>query len=242
MTSVLELAVNVAGDIGIEIPSTLISSTSNHIIRFRSNLDYIGMDLVRRNNTFGGGWVALTKEHTFTTQAGVEDYNFPNDYHHMIDGTVWPDNSFYQARGSLSPQEWQWVRSSIAGNVFLAPYYRIRATAGRKKFSIYPTPEGEQQFLFEYVSSGWLVDNNGNVKSKVTEDTDEPVLNDDMVQRGLAWRMRKAVGFDFVFEYADYEDAVSSEIVDDIGNRPILLTRGINSTFSDNIPESINVG
>ena len=45
----------------------------------------------------------LTREHTFLTEDGVEEYAFPADYHSLVDGSVWDRDSYYEARGPLEP-------------------------------------------------------------------------------------------------------------------------------------------
>ena len=78
-------------------------------------------------NAFEQGWVALNREYEFTTDADVEEYALPDDFVELVGGTVWDRDSYYEARGPLTPHEWQAVRSGLVESATLTPTLSLTA-------------------------------------------------------------------------------------------------------------------
>ena len=241
--TVLQIAQRVSGNAGIRPIDDLLDKNSKDALRLRDDLELLGNDLVRKNNPYGGGWTVLTKEYRFTTVAGQQNYALPEDCDRVIDGTVWPLDRYYKARGNLSVQEWGWVRSSIIGSGSISPFYRIRGEGGTRKFSIYPEPVGNREFIFEYVSNGWLLGSDGRFKDRITANDDIPILPQNLIIKGLRWRYRDTVGLSSPndIHLSDYEMTLDDEISSDAGERPLHLTRRRRVTnILTNFPENID--
>ena len=101
MTAVLDIAKNAAVIAGMTEPSTLNATTNPDERILGVLLNRVGKRLARMRNSRGGGWSVLTREHTFLTEDGVEEYAFPADFHSLVDGSVWDRDSYYEARGPL---------------------------------------------------------------------------------------------------------------------------------------------
>ena len=241
MTAVLDIAKNAAVIAGMTEPSTLNATTNPDERILGVLLNRVGKRLARMRNSRGGGWSVLTREHTFLTEDGVEEYAFPADFHSLVDGSVWDRDSYYEARGPLSPQQWQTIKSGLIESVALTPRYRIRrSTAGTgRAFWVDPVPSQAETLVYEYISDAWLMDSGGTeFRSAITDDADEPVLDSEMVESNLIWRVKQAQHLNFAVELADAEMETKRLIAEDTGLATVNLSDGRRYRYAVNIPES----
>lgn len=228
--TMLEIASDAADVSGVGAPASLIGNRDPGARAIVSLLNRAGNNMARMRNTWGGGWTALTREFSFQTVAGQEAYALPSDYQALVDGTVWDRTEFREARGTLSPQQWQRNRSGLIDTVTLAPYYRLRRGAGAQtQIFLDPVPGEADELVLEYVSDEWI--RNGEdasqYRSRMGADTDVPLLPDDLLEMSLIWRFKEAQGLTFAAQLAEYELEAGRRMADDAVVRPVNIGRGI---------------
>jgi len=132
-------------------------------------------------------------------------YAMPSDYKRLIDRTQWDKSKHWEMLGPESPQQWQWLKSG-----YIATGPRIRWRILGSYFQIWPAVSTSEYLGFEYISSNWVRDANGNPKSSFTADTDTCIFDDRMMVLGLKLKYWEIKGFDTTSLKADFDAVVSA--------------------------------
>ena len=237
----LTIAREVASVVGMKDISSLVGNNEPHARSMLTLLNRGGRILAQKRGPSGQGWVVLTREFVFTTQAGEDEYQLPEDYQELVDGTIWDRNSYREARGPLSPREWQSIKSGLIETTSITPNFRLRRSrqgTGRS-FFIDPVPSSSETLVIEYTSNHWLTNSTGDTfRSKIVADTDEPLFDDDLVTLDLEWRFKQSRGLSFAAELAEFEIERDRRFGKDPGPRKIYLGQGRRLSFRDQVPET----
>lgn len=118
-------------------------------------------------------------------------YPFPGDYDRLISRTDWNKTNFWELLGPETAQQWEWLKS---GMIASGPRTRFRILGGL--FEIWPPPTSELIMGFEYISSYWVVDVDGDGKSSFTVDTDTSIFRDSLLILGTKLKFFEIKGFD----------------------------------------------
>ena len=238
----LEIAQNVAADVGFGLGGSLFNTTNGNANRCRVLMNLAGRNMGRMRNTWGGGWSFLTREFVFDTEPNVEEYRLPGDFLGLIDGTLWDRDTYRRARGTLTPQQWQQLRSGVTQTVSTVPYFRlVAATAmpGQHALRFDPVPSSRDSLALEYVANSWAVSTDGARQDSFLANTDVPLYDSELLQMDLLWRFKSNRGLSYATELAEYEAELGRRFGDDAGARAVVLGNnrsGYGSGF--NIPET----
>lgn len=238
LLSIVECASDI---IGVPRPSAVITSTDQTVRTMLALLNREGQNLAKLRNTWGGGWTILEKEHTFTVTDADEDYAFPSDFGELIFDTAWNRTTFFELRGSLSPQEWQISRSGLVASPALRLRYRIkRASGSTREFFLDPIPTATgDTVVYEYLSNAWVSNAAGDTFStKFAADTDVGLLDENLLEMGLIWRFKAAKGLAFAADLAEYEIERDKLIGNDPGATKLFVARRRFRLPPGNTPET----
>lgn len=177
--------------------------------------------------------VQLSMLPTATVIQGVlyfaqDTYALPTDFDRYIGNTWWDRTNHWRLIGPDSPQMDQYIRSGIFAT---GPRRRWRQLGGGpQQWRIWPPPfaggaPAPGALVFEYISNNWAVDVSGNGISKMTADTDVPLLDAQLVVLGVKWRMWQIKGFEYAALQQEYLDAVASNFASDGGIPDLYLNR-----------------
>ncbi len=213
--------------IGLPRPTSVVTNTDQTVRTLFALVNREGQNLARLRNTWGGGWTVLEKEHTFSTVADDDDYDFPADFSSLTFDTAWDRTTFFEMRGSLSPQQWQIARSGLVASPALRLRYRIKRGSGSaRQFFIDPSPSGGDTLVYEYLSNQWVSNAAGDTfTTTFTADDDVSLLDEDLVEMGLVWRYKQAKGLAFAAELAEYEIERDRRIGNDPGGTKVFIAR-----------------
>ena len=207
--TVLEIAKNVAAAIGFQPPDTLRSNQDPNSRLLLSLLNRGCRRMASKRGPFGESWVELTREHVTETVAGQADYALPEGFAGLITDSVWDRSTYREAPGPLTPQQWQRLKGGLIDTVALTPRYRVALNEdlGTVRLRLDPTPSGEEQIAFEYLSLLWARESAGSPISldEVAEDGHIPVFPSDLVELDLEWRVRKSQGLNYLPDIAEFE-------------------------------------
>ena len=203
MATLLEICQQAAQEAALYVPSSIVGNPDDTAVRLLAVAQAEGKTLARRYN-----WTVLQVEHTFTTVNGTASYDLPSDFRQIIDETVWNRSQFWDVRGGLTPQEWQEWKSSFLGGSTYRNRYRLKPLLGTDKFYIDPTPDAAEDYVFEYISNNWCQSSGGTGQAAWAADTDTPRIDAYLLERGVIWRMLRALGMDYQSERQDYENEV----------------------------------
>ncbi len=239
--NVFEIARNVASVVGMRDIDSLVGNPEPHARAMIVLLNRGCKNMAQMRTSADEGWIVLTREFVFRTVPGQEAYAFPDDYQDIVDGTIWNRDTYREARGPLSPTEWQLVKSGLVETTSIAPNFRIRRnTAGTgKAFWVDPVPSQAQDLVIEYVSNQWLTDASGTVfRHRVAADTDLTLFDDDLVEMDLTWRFKQSRGLSFAPELAEFELERDRRIAKDGGLRTVRVGRTPVVGLRGQVPDS----
>ncbi len=233
--TLLSVCAAAVSNIGIEdntAPITsIVGNNTNLARRVFQQARRAAHSLAKRNN-----WTALVTEHVFTA-SGLTQFPLPVDFRSMINDTLWDRSRFWALRGALSPQEWQIYKSSIIGTATIEQRWRIRIPSGDTAgtptdFTIDPviSATDNSTFVYEYVSSYWCLGADGVAKPDWTADTDTCLIDEDVLELGITWRLMRRLGLSYDEEHEEYEREVDKLAARDGGTATLNLspTRRLN--------------
>lgn len=153
--TLLSLCQAAADNIGIAKPATVIGNTDPGAQRLLQMARRECRNLSTRTN-----WVSMVVENVFITN-GTSDYFLPADFRSMVNNTMWDRSRHWRMRGAMTPQQWQFYKSSIFGRATIERRWRLRLSSGAAagapvQFEIDPaTTETSATLVYEYVSENW---------------------------------------------------------------------------------------
>lgn len=230
MRTVLNLIQTAAAELGLTKPQVVVSSADTGTQQLLSILTMVGESLL---NDFD--FQDLTKEYSFTTVLGTELYALPSDFSSIINQTVWDRTTHLPLLGPKSSQEWQYIKGSLSS----AGSFRTRYRLIGNQIKLHPVPSSSNQIWFEYVSTAWVKDASGTLKTSITADSDTVVFDDRLIIAGVKLKYREAQGLDTTSAARDWEYQYR-QVLDNNKGAPVLslAPRGNTSLLSTaNIPD-----
>lgn len=222
----LEICQAVADVVGMKAINSLIGNPEAHAKAMLRLLNRGGRVLSAERDAWGAGWVVLTREWQFQTVVGQEEYAVPEDFQQLVDRTVWDRSTYREARGAMSPAQWQTHRSGLVESVTIAPNYRLRRnTAGTgRAIWLDPVPSTQDTLVLEYVSDAWVLSADGTtVRNEVQQDTDRILFDTSLMEMDLEWRFKKSRGLSYVDDLAECEQEKNRLLGRDAGPQAIHL-------------------
>lgn len=226
-----------AAELGLGTAADPFASTNPEFQRLVRLLNHEGRSLMRefvwRNLIVevvlvksGGVWTLPTG---FTVVAGtVDDISVPNDFVSLIDQSSWNRSTRLPIGGPLTPQLWEYRKSSPVGSIFA----EFRTDANRLRFL--PTPLGDYTISLEYRSRGWVIPSGtplgdgttlGPNGADVTTLSGDFVLYDpDLITHALKLAWKREVGLDTAGAQEDYDDALAASLSAQTASRVLQLT------------------
>ncbi|MGD9650608.1 MAG: hypothetical protein AB7G80_04980 [Dongiaceae bacterium] len=235
--SLLTMIQDAAREVGFELPNTVIGNNDATARQLLALLNREGKILSRRHN-----WTALQREYSFTTVASQEAYALPEDFDRLLNQTAWDRSQRRSLQGPVTPERWQAIKSGLGAGAGIDRRYRIRRGAAlNNELIIDPIPASSgESLVFEYISSHWCRDAAGETtNNNLTNDSDLPLLSEDLLTLGLVWRFLAAKGLSYQQAQLDYEREVAQAIARDGGAAKLRLdNRSTPLLGSPQLPET----
>lgn len=211
------------------ISSTTLSGLSS-VSGIVANMYINGPGLVQNSQvvSVGANSVVMTYAAASTQTGGSYtfgqcDYSLPSDFKRFVDNTLWDRSRFWQMRGAMSPQEWQLYKSSPMGKASIERRWRVRNASGTAagsgvKFSIDPiVSDNGSNLVFEYVSNAWCKSSGGVLQTQWAADTDVGIIDENLIELGVEWRVLERLGLSYEAKLAEYENEVDMAIAREKG-------------------------
>lgn len=211
--SLLTICQDVADVIGLTRPAAIITGTD------QLSRQMLGLAKETLEELCFMDWPVLEITYSFNTIANQASYALPSDFRREVGDTVYAASQYYGVRGSLTASDWARQRGSLPD--FWR--YKFRIFGYPRVLQISPTPQVVENFILEYQTENRVVQTSGTLKSTFFDDTDTPLVPEDLVKRGLKWRVRRAKGLDYSEEFDDYELARSQRLSQalSLGSMPV---------------------
>ena len=139
----------------------------------------------------------------------------------------------------MTPQDWQFLKNSVITRSDILLSYRIvRGTSGAtRKFALDPAPTGSARTLsYEYITDQWVIGAASSGKTAFAADTDQPIIDDFLIELGMTAYLKREFGMDYATDYAEYQAEVDRTYAQDVP-RQTLDMGGNNLRLWGNIPE-----
>lgn len=223
----------VAVELGLDAVPDPFASTDKNFVAMKTLLNIAGEELIQLHP-----WQFLIKNEQFTTVVPGDDgdYDFPADYHRMVNQTHWETTNQRQLTGPLTPQQWQYLTNS---NITSALDVSFRLRDG--SFSIFPQPpEDGLEISYEYISRNWVIDstNGTTMLSQCVQGADTPLFDRTLLGRMLKVKWLEMKNFDTTKAQADLNQIFSLLTESDKG-APVLNMAGRRGrAFSMSVPDT----
>ncbi len=213
--ALLDLVRDVCDEIGLPRPSAVGTSTDQLA---RQMFALANAELRNLSKRFD--WPVLVREHTFETVPGQAVYLLPDGFSKMVGDSAYNADQYYNIKGSLSPQEWQWRKSQ---NLASLDRSKLRIYGSPAKINILPTPIAAETVVFEYITSNFAVSSGGVAIPKYAADSDTAYVDEHLVGLGLKWRTKHAKGLEFSADLVEYESSIKSGFAREIAAPSITI-------------------
>lgn len=233
--SLLSVAQDVTDVIGLTRPTAIVSSTdqlSRQILGLaKETLDELGlMD-----------WPVLEIPYTFNTVVNQSQYALPDDFGREIGDTMYVTDQYMSLRGSLTPADWQRQKSGLQVNM---GRYRFRIFGLPTMLNMQPTPTMVQTLTMEYQTTSLVQQTDNTYKNTFFADTDVTLMPEELLKKGLKWRLRRAKGLDYSEEFNDYEMSRADRLAKalSMGSMAVAYRSGIEDCAGIGVPYIPEVG
>lgn len=218
--TLLSAAQDVCDTIGLTRPSAIITgqdALARQILALaKKTLDELGrMD-----------WPDLEIPYSFNTVVNQAQYALPTDFRREIGDSVYVNGQYQSLRGSLTPAEWQRQKSGLLVNL---GRYRFRLFGLPKLLNITPIPTRVDTLVLEYQTTYRVQQADNTYKNTFFADTDVTIMPEELLKKGIEWRLRHARGLDYSEEFNDYEMSRAQMLAQDLGmgSMPVAYRSGI---------------
>lgn len=204
----------------LNVPTSVVGNTDTTVAQILGLVNELIEDVVDESN-----FQAFTREALFTVTA-AEDQGAMTTL--ASSGYLWAHNETFYDRtlrrplyGPVSDVEWQALKALPNPGPFYK--YRIR----QDRLLINPVPAVPlSQIAFEYASSYGVNSIGGSGQSSFLADTDNSVLPDKIIKKGLSFRWKRLKGLPYQADEADYYKLLNNFISKDGTKRQYNLADG----------------
>ncbi len=230
----------VASELSLPKQTSVFSSSDESFTTLISLTNACGIELLPLTR-----WQQLIGSDTIvTTSSDDGKYDLPSDFGYMIDQTGWEATNRRPAMGSLTAQEWTYLK----GRNFTASTIHVSFRQAESKLWIYPyalgevaTPDG-LEISYEYVKRNWVYTNGQSdlPTDEISSDADLILYESHLFERLLKVRFLEAKGFDTTAAVKQLVAAADFWLGNDRSSKPINLAHSYGVPFLGylNIPDS----
>lgn len=226
--SLLSVSQDVCDVIGLTRPTAIITGQdqlARQILGLaRKTLEELGrMD-----------WPMLEIPYSFNTVVDQAQYTLPTDFGREVGDTVYVASQYTALRGSLTPGDWQRQRDVLAPQ---NSKYRFRIFGLPLKLNLSEAPQVVEEITLEYQTTYRVQQADATYKNTFFADTDVSLMPEELLKKGLEWRLRRAKGLDYSEEFDDYEMSRAQWLAQALG----LGSTAIAYKFGNEIAEQMYV-
>lgn len=220
----LEIIQAACSDIGITRPTVALAATDAGTQQLVGLLNKAGSKLRDHH-----AWQNLTREHTMVSLAAESQGSIAASiaaagrpaYSRITNESLWNRTLGQPVVGPVDAPTWQGYKALS----FTGPFSEFRVRGG--ELLMLPVPAAGNTLAFEYITTMWLTDVTGvTYRNGITADTDAMLLDDELLLLSLIWRWKKAKGFEYAEDLAEYELQLASRVAFDTPKRRLSLMAG----------------
>lgn len=165
-------------------------------------------------------WPVLQRAYSLAVVAGTATYSLPAGFRKMSSGTAYRDNDYWMLRGSVTPNEWQRRKAELLSSLDRSVF---RIFGNPAQLVLDPVPVANGNLVFEYQSKNYAQTNVPVEILTYTADTDTSIVDEELVQMGLMWRIKHAKGLEFGADIAEYNSAIPKAFAEAYAQPPVQV-------------------
>lgn len=226
----LTIVQTTCGMLGLRQPAIVFASTDNQVIQLRGLMNQSGFQLAKVHQ-----WQGITREKTFTTVAQeVQTGAIPTDFDRFVDNSMFNRSTARQIYGPLTEVDWQQYKAYPIYTT-MNPAFMMRGN----DLYFQPNPDAGNTCAYSYVSTYWCESSSGTDQTAMAADTDVALIPEALISLDIAWRFKKAKGFDYSEEYRTFQEQMRQTTARDGGAPRLNLAYGLNRfrPYLYNIPD-----
>lgn len=195
--TVLSACQNAAIELIGKKPSTIFSASDTFSLEMQTLANVVARDIAKSHD-----WQTLIATYTITGDGVTSSFPLPDDYDRMLldtnlyDRVNWAWGYFRIVR----LDEWMLMKVRDWGLVNPGAWTMI---GGNLEFL--PAPQDTAQAQFLYVKNAIVSGDGSEPKKTFTKDSDEFILDEQLLTRGLVWRWREMKRLDASADEANFQ-------------------------------------
>lgn len=209
--TVLSVVQSACTVLDLEQPTVLYSSTDRTWVEMGVLVNTCAQQILEEYE-----WQRLIKTHVVTGDGSATAFPLPDDYDRMVkDANLWGTEwTYYPAQQVQDFNYWLELQS------YAVETWEPRWSLFGGNLNIMPILSAGNTLTFGYISNAIV--NNG-AASVFAADTDTFVLDERLLRLSIIWNWKKAKGFDFQVEAAEYAEAMNRARFKDVGARQSII-------------------
>lgn len=213
--SLLSLIQDACALVGIDVPTSVVSSTDQTYTQFVYLAQFEGDELVRRYK-----WREAKVAADFTGDGVTTTWALPDDFYRFTTEQRRESSILLGLDGPVSDDEF--LDAQVRAWNPTVPYFRLF----NGNIETTPAVADGQQVRFEYISTNWITDSGGTLKARFTADSDISLLPERLISLGAVWRWKRAKGLDYAEEFRTYQLEKLNEARVDGGTPRLRMSEG----------------
>lgn len=196
----------------LEQPNTLYSNTNRTTLELGDVANRAADQILDDYD-----WQRLIKTATIVADSVTSAFPLPSDYSRMVkDANLWgPSFTFYPTQQVADFNQWLALLS------YDIETWQPRWGVFGGNINVLPVMSTGNNLNYGYISKNIV---NGADPTKFTADTDEFVLNDELLKLAIIWNWKQAKGYDFQAELAQYAEHLERLRFRDPGARQTIIS------------------
>ncbi len=187
--TILEIIAAVCKNVGLPVPTSAVANTERRYVELVQFAKEAADEIARRAD-----WAALRSTPATITGTGTNDnFTLPSGFARLTLGSAVSVGGV-PLRGGISQDEW----FALTPTMGTPRYFRVNGTSS---ISFYPYPAAATSISVSYVTKNWCSNGTANWDN----DTNTPLVPDDLVTKGTIWRFKRKSGQDFSDYLAEFE-------------------------------------
>lgn len=210
--TILSIVQKATLSLDMEQPTVLFSSTERTWVEMANIVNICAAQILEAYD-----WQRLIKTATVTGDGVETAFPLPADYDRMVrDANLWsPGLTWYPSQQMQDFNQWLELQS------YAIETWQQRWMIFGGNLNVMPPVADTETLRFGYISNNIV---NGPVTSQFTTDTDNFILDDELLRLSIVWNWKKIKGYDFQVELAEYGERLNSLQFSDVGARQRIIS------------------
>lgn len=206
--------------IDVERPQSIFASTDRTSLELANTVNTAALQILDDYD-----WQRLIRTATIAGDGIATAFPLPSDYSRMVKDAslVGPNWRFYPAQQMQDFNHWlELIDYPVAT-------WQQRWMVFGGNLNIMPVLPAAMPLSYGYISTS-IVD--GADPSAFTADTDNFVLDDELLRLSIIWNWKEAKGYDFSADLAKYQERLEKQRFRDVGSRQTIIGGGSRGRFT----------